>query len=143
MGVLSLKIVLAFGIMYGISWYLVDQLSLLAYPYCDHPTKCFDYEKELAASVDPSVDPCDNLYDHVCGKWDRLHPDRGDEGGGQLGVLQHRMEVFVLNELERSPPEHPVKAVRRSVSAYQRCLNVFVEKTDHTKVSYRFSNPIA
>ncbi|XP_037580472.1 endothelin-converting enzyme homolog [Dermacentor silvarum] len=136
MGVLRLKMVTAFGIVYGVGWFLVDVVCLLAYPYCDHPTKCFDYEKELAASVDPTVDPCDNLYEHVCGNWDRLYPTRGKQRGGQFGVLQSRVYVFALNELEQTPPEHPVKAVRRSVSAYQSCLNVFAEKTDHTNVVF-------
>ncbi|KAH7986369.1 hypothetical protein HPB52_025026 [Rhipicephalus sanguineus] len=41
-------------------------------PYCDHPKKCFNYAEELAASVDRRINPCDNMYEHVCGKWDRL-----------------------------------------------------------------------
>ncbi|XP_075532330.1 endothelin-converting enzyme homolog [Dermacentor variabilis] len=136
MGDLSLTIVAVFGVSYGVIWLLVDVLSLLAYPYCDHPTKCFDYEEELAASMNPDVDPCDNFYEHVCGNWDRVHPVPGKSGPGQLLVLQRRVFAFVLNELERSPPKHQVKAVRRSVSAYQRCLNVFVERRDDTKVVF-------
>ncbi|XP_065303849.2 endothelin-converting enzyme homolog [Dermacentor albipictus] len=136
MGARKLTRVAALGVAYGVGWLLVDVLSLLAYPYCDHPTKCFDYEEELAASVDPAVDPCDNFYEHVCGNWDRMHPVPGTSGPGQLLVLQSRVYGFVLNELERSPPKHQVKAVRRSVSAYQRCLNVFEERRDHTKVVF-------
>ncbi|XP_075529912.1 uncharacterized protein LOC142563244 [Dermacentor variabilis] len=136
MGARRLTRVAAVGVAYGVSWLLVDVLSLLAYPYCDHPTKCFDYEEELAASVDPGVDPCDNFYEHVCGNWDRMHPVLETSGPGQHLVLQRRVSALVLNELERSPPKHQVKAVRRSVSAYQRCLNVFVERRDDTKVMF-------
>ncbi|KAL3201645.1 hypothetical protein MRX96_042894 [Rhipicephalus microplus] len=50
---------------------LVDWLALWAYPWCDHPTKCFDYVQELDASLDRSVDPCDNFYEHVCAHWSR------------------------------------------------------------------------
>ncbi|XP_075529890.1 neprilysin-1-like [Dermacentor variabilis] len=61
----NVAVVLLIGILYCAGRLLVDRLALLAYPWCDHPLMCYDYAEELAASVDKSVDPCDNLYEHV------------------------------------------------------------------------------
>ncbi|XP_037580473.2 endothelin-converting enzyme homolog [Dermacentor silvarum] len=133
---LNLKVVFVLGIAYGVGRFLVDQLSLLAFPHCDHPIKCFDYAEELAASVHPRVNPCDNLYDHVCGKWDRLHPFLIPASGGQFRVLSTRMLAFALRQLERSPPEHPVLAVSRSISAFQSCSKVYAERRDETQVLF-------
>lgn len=136
MAVVNMQIILVLGILFGAGRLLVDKLSRLAFPYCDHPTKCFDYAEELAASVDPRVDPCDSLYDHVCGKWDRQHPFILPSMRNQLALLQIRVLSFVLGELERSPPEHPVLSVRRSLTALQSCQTVYSESREDTKVSY-------
>ncbi|KAL3192341.1 hypothetical protein MRX96_059152 [Rhipicephalus microplus] len=134
MTVLNLNVVLGLGILYGVVWFLVIQLSQLAFPFCDHPKKCFDYAEELAASVDARINPCDNMYEHVCGKWDRLHPYPSQGAGGQFRVLQYRVLWFLFNKLEQSPPKHPVAAVRTSVSAFQTCTNVYEEGRDDVKI---------
>ncbi|XP_075529910.1 endothelin-converting enzyme homolog [Dermacentor variabilis] len=136
MAVVNMKIVFVLGILFGAGRLLVDKLSRLAFPYCDHPTKCFDYAQELAASVDPRVDPCDSLYDHVCGKWGRQRPfiDAGD--WDQFSLLKFRVLSFVLGELDRSPPEHPVLSVRRSLTALHSCQTVYSESREDTKVLF-------
>ncbi|XP_037503650.1 neprilysin-1 [Rhipicephalus sanguineus] len=134
MAVISWKVAIGLGIIYGVVWILVNPLSQLAFPYCDHPKKCFNYAEELAASLDRRINPCDNMYEHVCGKWDRLHPYPMPGAGGQFRVLQYRILSFLITKLEQSPPNHPVVAVRRSVSAFQNCLNVYEERRDDTKV---------
>ncbi|XP_050046627.1 endothelin-converting enzyme homolog [Dermacentor andersoni] len=134
MNVLNLKVVFALGILYGAGRYLIEERTLLAFPDCEHPTKCFDYAEELAASIDPREDPCDNLYDHVCGKWDRLHPAFTPGSWNQAKLLQVRAREFLLGQLEQSPHGHPVVAVRRSVTAFQICREVYTEWRNDTKV---------
>ncbi|KAH6924712.1 hypothetical protein HPB50_022451 [Hyalomma asiaticum] len=126
--------VIVLGILYGVVWFLVDKLSRLAYPFCDHPKNCFDYAEELAASVDPRVNPCDNMYEHVCGKWDRLHPFYIPGAGGQFRLRQYRVFSFLFSKLEQTPPDHPSVAVRRSITAFQTCRNVYEEGRDDTKL---------
>ncbi|KAL1477873.1 hypothetical protein MTO96_035411 [Rhipicephalus appendiculatus] len=134
MAVLNFKVVTGLGILYGVTWFIVIQLSQLAFPYCDHPKKCFDYAQELADSVDARINPCDNMYEHVCGRWDRLHPFPIPGAGGQFRVLQYRVLSFLFSKLEQSPPKHPILAVRTSVSAFQTCMNVYEEGRDDTKI---------
>ncbi|KAK8760982.1 hypothetical protein V5799_027751 [Amblyomma americanum] len=83
--------------------------------------------------MDPDVDPCDNFFDHVCGRWGWSHPLALSTG--QLLVLQMRVLSAILHEIER-PPTHSVPAVRKSVSAYQACLSVYEEGREDTKVLF-------
>ncbi|KAK8763381.1 hypothetical protein V5799_034009 [Amblyomma americanum] len=129
----EIHLVILLGLLYAGMWYIVDQASLMAFPWCDHPTHCFDYTEELAASVDSSVDPCDNLFEHVCGRWDRNHPI--PFGSSQFFLLQQRLLNVILRTLER-PPLHPLPVVRTSVLAFQSCLSVYKERRDDTKVLF-------
>ncbi|XP_049511254.1 neprilysin-1 [Dermacentor silvarum] len=111
---------------------LVDKLALQAYPWCDHPTKCSDYAEDLAASLDRSVDPCDNLYGHVCAHYAQRYP----AFESHFHLLEARSTSFLLHELDRSAPEHPSAAVRRVVSGYQACVLAFKEHREDVQVLF-------
>ncbi|KAH9381226.1 hypothetical protein HPB48_014463 [Haemaphysalis longicornis] len=125
--------VLVLGLIYGGVMYLLQKVTRLAVPWCDHPTQCFDYEQELLSSVDRSVDPCDNLFEHVCGRWELSHPSMSN---GQLSLLQARMSAFLYRRLEQRPPAHfsDSVAVRKVVQSYQRCHDVYQERRDDIQV---------
>ncbi|KAH6943888.1 hypothetical protein HPB50_000403 [Hyalomma asiaticum] len=133
MGVLNLKLVIGLAVFYGCVKYLVERTAFLAYPWCDHPTRCFNYAEELLASLDRSVDPCDNLYEHVCGRWDRVHPVMSS---GQFSLLQGRISAFMFKLLERPPGSLKPDSVRKSVIAYQACRKVHDEQRDDFKVLF-------
>ncbi|KAL1414181.1 hypothetical protein MTO96_007660 [Rhipicephalus appendiculatus] len=124
--------VLLVGAAYYGSRILVNWLALWAYPWCDHPTKCFDYVRELDASLDRSVDPCENLYEHVCAHWSRRYAAFGNN----LHLLQGRTTSFLLHELERPAPQHQSKAVRQVVSGYQACRKAFSERREDVQVLF-------
>ncbi|KAH6924480.1 hypothetical protein HPB50_018943 [Hyalomma asiaticum] len=111
---------------------LLDRFALWAYPWCDHPTQCYDYVQELDASLDRSVDPCDNLYEHVCAHWPRRYPAFLNN----LHLVQLRTTSFLLHELERPAPQHPSLAVRQVVSAYQACRKAFDEQREDIQVLF-------
>ncbi|XP_077540899.1 endothelin-converting enzyme-like 1 [Haemaphysalis longicornis] len=113
--------------------YLLQKVTRLAVPWCDHPTQCFDYEQELRSSVDRSVDPCDNLFEHVCGRWELSHPSMSN---GQLSLLQARMSAFLYRRLEQRPPAQfsDSVAVRKVVQSYQSCHDVYQERRDDIQV---------
>ncbi|XP_075737465.1 endothelin-converting enzyme 2-like [Rhipicephalus microplus] len=131
MGVLNPTLVIGLAIIYGCVKYLVERAAFLAYPWCDHPTLCFNYSDELLASLDRSVDPCENLYEHVCGRWDRLHP-----ASGQFSLLQARISAFTFGLLEQSPHTLNSDSVRKSVIAFQACRKVHDEHRDDLKVLF-------
>ncbi|KAH7939959.1 endothelin-converting enzyme 2 [Rhipicephalus sanguineus] len=124
--------VLLVGAAYYGSRILVDWLALWAYPWCDHPIKCFDYVRELEASLDRSVDPCDNFYEHVCAHWSRRYPAFAN----YLHLLQARTMSFLLHELERPAPQHRSKAVRQVVSGYQACRKAFTKLREDIQVLF-------
>ncbi|XP_065295081.1 neprilysin-1-like [Dermacentor albipictus] len=130
----SPKVVVALliGVLYGAGWVLVDRLALLAYPWCDHPLKCYDYAQELAASVDKSVDPCDNLYEYVCAEWPRRYPAHENH----FALLGARTKTFLLQQLEHPGSDHESLAVRRTVTGYQSCVSAFRESREDIQVLF-------
>lgn len=134
MGALNPLAVTVMGVVYGVLKYLAEEAALAAFPWCDHPTRCFNFADELAASLSRDVDPCDNLFEHVCAKWDRNHPL---QPSGQFSVLQGRVSVLLFGVLER-PAGASLRpaAVRRSVLAYQACRAVHDQRRNDAKVLY-------
>ncbi|XP_070384206.1 endothelin-converting enzyme homolog isoform X2 [Dermacentor albipictus] len=127
----NVAVVLLIGILYCGGRLLVDRLASLAYPWCDHPLMCYDYAEELAASVDKSVDPCDNLYEHVCARWPRRYPAFNNS----FAFLQVRTLTFLLHQLEHPGFEHESLAVRRIVTGYQACVLAFTEHREDIQVA--------
>ncbi|XP_077536935.1 endothelin-converting enzyme homolog [Haemaphysalis longicornis] len=126
-------VVLLLGVVFAGCKFLVNKATLAAYPWCDHPTRCYDYAQELAASVDSATDPCDNLYQHVCDNWDRNHPMLMN-GSGQFTLLQFRVTSFVLGALKKPPPQSSPASVKKAVLAYQECIKVLDDERNDVKV---------
>ncbi|XP_054918507.1 neprilysin-1-like [Dermacentor andersoni] len=125
-------VVLLIGVLYGAGWVLLDRLTLLAYPWCDHPLKCYDYAQELAASVDKSVDPCDNLYEYVCAQWPRRYPAHEHH----FELVGARTKAFLLHQLEHPGFDNESLAVRRTVAGYRACVSAFRERREDIQVLF-------
>ncbi|KAH8036222.1 hypothetical protein HPB51_020893 [Rhipicephalus microplus] len=96
---------------------LRDQL-----PPCREP-RCFEYAREMALSVDPGTDPCDDFFSHVCGNFEDLYP-RYSSLLSVLGTRVTQYQDSVLNRLELSssmetPGEVTVAAFRVCVEEYR------------------------
>ncbi|KAH9368079.1 hypothetical protein HPB48_002712 [Haemaphysalis longicornis] len=126
-------VVALLAIGYGIVKFVVDQAAISAYPWCDHPTHCYDYVEELSESLDPDVHPCDNFYEHVCGNWERRHPLMDS---GQFELLTGRVQAFFFDVLDDPPDPSLPASVKRSILGYQSCLQVYEDRRDDMKVLF-------
>ncbi|XP_037275535.2 endothelin-converting enzyme homolog [Rhipicephalus microplus] len=89
------------------------------FPYCEHPTKCFDLARELEASMDTSVDPCSDMYGHVCGRWSDQYPGKRH----QFALLNERLRFVLLRAAERS--RDPTNAADKAGLALSSCMRVW------------------
>ncbi|KAH9366792.1 hypothetical protein HPB48_021597 [Haemaphysalis longicornis] len=112
----------------------MDEVAVALYPRCDHPTRCYDYAQELAATLDRDVDPCENFYAHVCGHWERRHPGL-ILPVNQFALLQVRMTAIIFDVLEHPPDPSLPDSVQRSVIGFQVCREVEKSQRDDLKVS--------
>ncbi|GBG31447.1 Endothelin-converting enzyme 1 [Hondaea fermentalgiana] len=51
----------------------LEELQLQQATICETPA-CVEAASDLLRSIDASVDPCDDFYNHVCGEWIANHP---------------------------------------------------------------------
>ncbi|KAH7941672.1 hypothetical protein HPB49_015986 [Dermacentor silvarum] len=90
-----------------------------SFPYCEHPIKCFDLGRELEASIDASVDPCSDMYDHVCGRWSEQYPGKRH----QFALLNERLRFVLFRAAEESRDQK--NAAEKAGLALTSCMRVW------------------
>ncbi|XP_037501130.2 neprilysin-1 [Rhipicephalus sanguineus] len=101
---------------------LIVTISVVAdwsFPYCEHPIKCFDLARELQASMDTSVDPCSDMYGHVCGRWSDQYPGKRH----QFALLNERLRFVLFQAAERS--RDSTNAADKAGLALSSCMRVW------------------
>lgn len=99
-------------------------LANVIFPHCYHPVRCFNLTRELTGTIMSHVDPCDNIYDYVCGRWTELYPNYKH----QFQVLQERLMVALLKNMDR--PLDPNSAVDKMGIALMACMNVQIRNLE-------------
>ncbi|XP_077498804.1 neprilysin-1-like [Amblyomma americanum] len=74
---------------------LVESTSSAYFQHCDNPVSCFDLDTELQRSRHVDVDPCRNMFGHVCGRWTSMYPGRQD----QFELLNQRLIMSLLENV--------------------------------------------
>ncbi|KAK8774480.1 hypothetical protein V5799_010985 [Amblyomma americanum] len=71
---------------------LAESAANAFFEYCDTTVSCFDRDTELQVSRLVDVDPCQNMFGHVCGRWESMYPGQQD----QFDVLNTRLRMSLL-----------------------------------------------
>ncbi|XP_075556159.1 endothelin-converting enzyme 1-like [Dermacentor variabilis] len=96
------------------------------FPHCDNPVSCFDLNSELQRSRLVDVDPCDDMFEHVCGRWTSVYPEQQD----LFEVLNNRLRVSLLENIDQVNADSR-DAVDKAAAAMTACMNVPEADIDH------------
>ncbi|XP_075547474.1 neprilysin-1-like [Dermacentor variabilis] len=87
---------------------------------CRNLSGCYSLQRDLLASIDNRVPPCDDFYWHVCGGWDRQYATtRGQTASWYEEVF---MDVFLWKIMQRIVPKTPVKTLDKAASMLLHCV---------------------
>ncbi|KAL1441585.1 hypothetical protein MTO96_008548 [Rhipicephalus appendiculatus] len=110
-----------FGVtMVSAALVVVPTALLLRSRPCSRLGGCYSLQRELLASIDSSVPPCDDFYRHVCSGWDRRYATtRGEPASWYKEIF---MDIFLWKLMQRTVPPTPVKAMDKAASMLLHCV---------------------
>ncbi|KAJ8321012.1 hypothetical protein KUTeg_002599 [Tegillarca granosa] len=77
----------------------------------------------LSESMDPSVNPCDDFFEFVCGTWNKKHVIAEDKSSnGVFSVIEDDVNIIIKNILEKRD-KSDIEAVRKTKDYYHSCIN--------------------
>ncbi|KAL1468020.1 hypothetical protein MTO96_041761 [Rhipicephalus appendiculatus] len=95
---------------------------------CDGPG-CREVPEELRATLDNSVSPCSDFYQHVCGKWVRNHtPELGEALVSERTLRLRRLELQLLVELRSGTDDG---SMRWPLRLWRECSTTTGEPQSH------------
>ncbi|XP_049276033.1 neprilysin-2 [Rhipicephalus sanguineus] len=114
---------LAYASLYALVPHLV---TTVVAPRCFAPD-CYDFPKELAMAMDPSVDPCTDFYQFTCGRWSKVHP----VDTNQFTSLQRKIFFSLYTDIRRQPSSAPSRSGEKSAQALVMCEDIFVNREEN------------
>ncbi|XP_077507523.1 neprilysin-like [Amblyomma americanum] len=106
---------------------IVESAASAYFQYCDVPVDCFKLDKELERSRYVEVDPCHDMFAHVCGRWTSMYPDQPD----QFEVLNNRLRISLLENIDEASTSSS-SAVDKAGAALYSCMRVGEDGVDRT-----------
>lgn len=87
--------------------------------------ECLRSAANLKLSIDVSVNPCDDFYKFVCGRWTKEHPNHGwYPHYSSFETADERIAISALNFLESNISETDPLPVKQSRDLYLSCMNI-------------------
>ncbi|XP_064476788.1 endothelin-converting enzyme 1-like [Ornithodoros turicata] len=106
------------SVVFAAVFFSLPTLVSIGFPGCKRPD-CFDVIGEMAASINPSVDPCDNFYNFVCSRWRNYYP----EDAHNLALLRRRIQRSLFETLTNHKASPSMDAVDIASAAFQSCTH--------------------
>ncbi|XP_064487844.1 neprilysin-like [Ornithodoros turicata] len=120
-------VLLYYGFVVG-----VRIVTNFAFPECINPVTCVDLDTELAVSMRPELDPCENFYDFVCGHWKANYP----RSPNQFDLLQKRLDTLLLEDISKNLD--PDSVIGKMGIGLQKCMDVVFKKENNNDVLSKF-----
>ncbi|XP_060614861.2 endothelin-converting enzyme 1 isoform X1 [Anolis sagrei] len=106
---------------------LLACLCLLAIPFRPRPClseSCVAASSAILASLDRSVDPCEDFFRFSCGGWTKANPiPDGHSRWGTFNKLWEHNQAILKHLLENTTANVPSEAERKAQRYYQSCMN--------------------
>ncbi|KAH6925748.1 hypothetical protein HPB50_009708 [Hyalomma asiaticum] len=117
----------AYTVAFAAGMFFITFAASAYFPHCDKPVGCFDLGRELRQSRLVDVDPCDDMFEHVCGRWTSVYPEQQD----LFQILENRLRVSLLERADQATAGSD-SAVDKAAVAITACMNVPEADIDHT-----------
>jgi uncharacterized protein (UPF0333 family) len=94
------------------------------YTLCLTPT-CIEISHSYASGMNQSVDPCEDFYEFVCGRWIRTNIiPKGYSSWSTIRELSAKNSIILKNLLEQTSISSLFYAEQEAIKYYQSCMNI-------------------
>lgn len=80
--------------------------------------------KLMKQYMDTCIDPCQDFYQHACGRWSKLNPIPRDKGAfDTFEMLRESLDTVLKELLEEQDSSDDVQAYVKARNLYRSCVN--------------------
>ncbi|CAH1103990.1 unnamed protein product [Psylliodes chrysocephalus] len=119
-----------FFVILAILFFIVMVIFIFLYskykPKICTSQECLRTASNFLSSINYSVDPCDNFYKFVCGKWSEEHPNHGWWNSfSSFTTITEKIAIASMNILsEDIDIDNDPEALKKSKDFYESCIDV-------------------
>ncbi|KAK2576853.1 hypothetical protein KPH14_005485 [Odynerus spinipes] len=93
-------------------------------PICNSQ-KCKEQAKFLNGIINRKVNPCDDFYEYVCGRWEEKYPLPAYYSEWSIDMVISVQSMEQLREiLEETPSDNDVTGLKHAKALYKACVNI-------------------